>query len=105
MLSVDDAEIVFVDDGSTDGSFDVFKMFWSERNAQCAHGIMLTRNSGLLHARMIGAVGAAGEYVVALDADDLLDVDVLPAIKRAIITTKKTAPEVVHFGILISTPG
>ena len=58
-------EIWFVDDGSTDGSWDVIQSLKDER----VHGIRFRRNYGKSAALSEGFAAAQGDIVVTLDAD------------------------------------
>ncbi len=60
-------EIVFVDDGSTDGSFDVIRSLHSEKPG--IRGIRFRRNYGKAAALAIGFRAAAGDVIVTMDAD------------------------------------
>lgn len=58
-------EIIFVDDGSIDGSWEVIRQLCSES----VHGIRFRRNCGKSAALYEGFAAAAGDIVVTLDAD------------------------------------
>ena len=66
-------EIVLVDDGSTDGSFDILKEYYG-RNPD---NIVLVdqENQGVSPATNKGIEVARGEYIQFLDADDLISSD------------------------------
>ncbi len=60
-------EIIFVDDGSTDGSWDVVEALHHQDRR--IGGIRFRRNYGKSAALSIGFIEAAGRYVATLDAD------------------------------------
>jgi glycosyltransferase involved in cell wall biosynthesis len=60
-------EMILVDDGSTDGSWDTVKKLAAEN--PCLHGICFRRNYGKSAALYCGFAKAQGEIVVTMDAD------------------------------------
>lgn len=60
-------EIIFVDDGSKDGSWDVVKTLQSKDN--CVRGIKFQRNYGKSAALQKGFEAVKGEFVITMDAD------------------------------------
>lgn len=70
------AEMIFVDDGSTDGSFDVLKAF-HEQDARVAV-LQFRRNYGKSAALSEGFYRARGRYVVTMDADLQDDPEEIP---------------------------
>ena len=63
-----DLDVVFVDDGSTDGSWDVIRrLAESDRSHVC--GLRFRRNFGKAAALIAGFDQARGELVMTLDAD------------------------------------
>ena len=60
-------ELLFVDDGSTDGTLDVLRAL-AERDGRVVY-VSLSRNFGKEGAMYAGLCGARGEYVAIMDAD------------------------------------
>lgn len=60
-------EIIFVDDGSTDGSFDILKRFEKENSR--VRIFSFRKNQGKAEALTFGFQYAKGDYIVTLDAD------------------------------------
>lgn len=72
--SLNEIEIIIVNDGSTDSSFNIIKEFASkDQRIQ----IISNPNQGLSIARNLGIYRAIGEYIYFFDSDDLLDKDAL----------------------------
>lgn len=74
----DDFEVVFVDDGSSDGS-------WERITRACARdprvkGVRLTRNFGQQNAITAGLACARGDYVIVMDCDLQDDPRYIPAL-------------------------
>ena len=69
-----DMEIIFVDDGGTDGSLDIIVSLiheYSYNNCLIIH----KTNGGLPQARKTGVEASKGDYIAFVDSDDWLDVD------------------------------
>ena len=75
-------EIIFVDDGSTDGSWRVI-MKLAEKDAQ-VRGIRFLRNYGKSQALHAGFKAAEGEVVITMDADLQDSPDEIPALYEMI---------------------
>jgi CDP-glycerol glycerophosphotransferase len=67
--TVDDLEVVMVDDGSTDGSAAIAREFEA---ADPRFRLLSQPNGGLSKARNTGIEAAGGEYLAFLDSDDVL---------------------------------
>ena len=76
-------EIIFVDDGSTDGSWRMI-MQLAEKDAQ-VRGIRFLRNYGKSQALHAGFKAAEGEVVITMDADLQDSPDEIPALYEMII--------------------
>ena len=91
--TLDDFEVIVVDDGSTDGTGKILDCSAEKhRNLQVLH----SGNEGPLIARRKGASVAKGDYAVFVDADDCLREDALEIIAAAI---DKTDADIVSYGL------
>lgn len=89
--TLSDYEVVLVDDGSTDGSAEVCDAFAAAYdNVAVVH----QENSGLLLARRVALGRASGDYIVTLDADDVLRSD---ALERLADVIDGSAPDIIGF--------
>ena len=62
-----DVEIIAVNDGSTDSSYEILKEYKSKYNNI---KVISIKNSGLSNARNVGIRESKGEYLAFLDSDD-----------------------------------
>lgn len=69
-----DFELLLIDDGSTDGSWNICKEY--EKKDERVHAYH-KENGGLSEARNFGLVKAKGEYSIFADPDDWVDADCL----------------------------
>lgn len=83
------AEIIIVDDGSTDGSGQICDEYKKHANFKIYH----TRNAGVSEARNFGMDHATGEYITFLDADDAYEPNSIEIMERY-----ATGHEIVQFG-------
>lgn len=67
--SLNDLEVIMVDDGSTDGSGDIAKKYAALHDGFAYHR---KKNGGLGQARNYGVKYAHGEYIAFLDSDDVV---------------------------------
>ena len=86
-------ELILIDDGSTDSSYEICKEYANKnKKIRFLHhkneGVSVTRNRGLQVAK--------GEYVLFVDADDLLKIGALKTLEEIIIKEK---PDVIMFGM------
>jgi glycosyltransferase involved in cell wall biosynthesis len=75
-------EIIFVDDGSTDGSWDVIESLHAGND--CIQGIRFQRNYGKSAALNEGFKACAGNVVITMDADLQDSPDEIPALYQMI---------------------
>lgn len=66
-------EVILVDDGSTDGAREILKKFESNPKVQ----IIYQENGGIGAARNTGINHAAGKYLMFVDCDDIVHVDIV----------------------------
>lgn len=69
--TLDDIEIVLVNDGSTDGSLELMRDY--ERRRPDVVRVVDKANGGLWNARWSGTDAARGDYVAYVDSDDSVD--------------------------------
>ena len=77
-------ELIFVDDGSTDGTWQTVRAL-AEADPAHVHGICFRRNYGKSAALYCGFAQARGEVVFTMDADLQDSPDELPAMYRMIV--------------------
>lgn len=83
--SLQDIEVILVDDGSPDGCPDICDEYAKiDSRVQVIH----KKNGGLSSARNAGMRIAAGEYLFFLDSDDWLELDGLELLYRKAFETK-----------------
>lgn len=75
-------EILFIDDGSTDGSWDVIRRLAADDAA--VHGVSFRRNYGKSPALNTGFAKAQGDVVITMDADLQDSPDEIPELYRMI---------------------
>lgn len=76
-----DSLIIFVDDGSTDATWDLIRGLSSSENH--IRGIKLSRNWGHQGALLAGLLSAPGDVLITLDADLQDDPGVIPSMLEA----------------------
>lgn len=94
--SFDDWELIFIDDGSTDGSGTILDGY--ARSDDRIH-VFHQENSGQFFAREKGIAMSQGEYILFLDSDDGLMPDCLEKLNEAICESK---PDMIMFAYRVS---
>lgn len=90
--SIEDYEVILVNDGSTDASSIICEtVARNDRRFLCVN----QQNSGAAVARNNGLAKAKGKYVVFLDSDDTFDKDML---KESYACAEKNKAQVVYWG-------
>ena len=87
-----DIEIICVNDGSTDRSLDILKMY---ANVEPRMRIIAKENGGLSSARNAGIRCATGDVVCFVDSDDFLTTN---AAKRIVEAFESTHADLITFG-------
>lgn len=78
-------EIIFVDDGSTDGSWTIIESLQKE-HPEIVHGIKFRHNYGKSPALYFGFQAAQGDAVITMDADLQDSPDEIPELYRMIVS-------------------
>lgn len=78
-------EIIIVDDGSTDNSLKIARSYSGVK-------VISQVNKGLASARNTGIMNAKGDYILPLDADDILKED---CIEKMILCIQRTNADIV----------
>ena len=73
--TLQDYEIILVDDGSTDGSAEICDEY--AKKYDCIRVVHHEENQGLSYARNTGMGMATGKYIWFMDSDDYVDTDLL----------------------------
>ena len=90
-------EVIMVDDGSTDNSLKIAEGYWKKGGLKLISQV----NKGLSAARNTGVMNATGDYVLFLDADDILLEGAVSKIQKVIDETGAdiVAPSFKCFGL------
>ena len=96
-----DYEVIFTDDGSTDGTYAMLEAFCARdgRRKLSKHA----ENRSLLAARFTGMAMAQGRYVLFLDSDDWLAEDALSLLYHAL--TARPEVDFLRYGYILEPEG
>lgn len=86
-------EIVLIDDGSTDNSFEICKDY-ERRDKRVI--LVKQNNNGLVYSRKVGIKVATGDYISFVDADDSIDLDLFSSV---LVQLRGLYPDVIAFGL------
>ena len=89
--TLQDIEIICINDGSTDGSLDVLREY-EKKDSRIK--IITQENKGLSATRNVGIPLAHGEYIHFMDSDDMMELD---AFEKIYHYAKQHALDVVYF--------
>jgi glycosyltransferase involved in cell wall biosynthesis len=79
-------EIIFIDDGSTDDSWQVIESL--QKQNPCICGIKFQRNYGKSAALQVGFTHARGEVIITMDADLQDSPEEIPALRATLLNDK-----------------
>ena len=88
-----DVELIFIDDCSTDNSFEVLNQFLKGRESENLTIVKNPKNLGSGETRNKGISLAKGDYVIFVDSDDYVTSDYFQVLKNAI----ESRPDIVVF--------
>lgn len=88
-----DVELIFIDDCSTDNSFEVLNQCLKERGCENITVVKNPKNLGSGETRNNGISLAKGDYVIFVDSDDYVTPDYFQVLKNAI----ESRPDIVVF--------
>lgn len=92
-------EVLFVNDGSTDGSLDIVCSMFSNEIEAGKLRIISQKNKGLSAARNVGVANAVGKYIAFVDADDAVSPSFFEVIVHAIASGASIAEfNMIRFG-------
>ncbi|HAV4804452.1 TPA: glycosyltransferase, partial [Acinetobacter baumannii] len=64
-----DFEVLIIDDGSTDDTYEICRDYINQKEN---FKLIKQKNKGVSSARNLGLRNASGDYIVFMDADDIL---------------------------------
>ena len=95
--SYSDFEVICINDASTDGCAEILHRY--EKEDTRIKVIDLKQNSGTSKARKEGVLSSKGDYILFVDADDVLMKDACEKLDKII---DETPADIVHFRIMVN---
>ena len=92
--TLNDIEIICINDGSTDGSLEILKEYAQKDNRVI---VIDKENEGVSIARNLGIKMSNSNYVLFLDSDDYLDINCLEKVYSKI---QETSVNILNFGLI-----
>lgn len=80
--TMNDIEIIIVNDGSTDNSEEVIQKWINENQDKIEIKYFKKENGGLSSARNFGVNQATGQYITFVDSDDYLDINIYKNLEK-----------------------
>ena len=80
--TMNDIEIILVNDGSTDNSEEVIQKWINENQDKMEIKYFKKENGGLSSARNLGVVKSTGEYITFVDSDDYLNKNIYKNLEK-----------------------
>ncbi len=96
-----DFEIILVDDGSTDSSGEICDIY-AEQNPDRIK-VIHKPNGGLISARITGNKHASGDYILNVDSDDFVSLDLLKTVNEKI--EEYDFPDMVIYSFVYNSDG
>lgn len=93
--SINDYEIIVIDDGSTDSTSEILKSFSGRNNIK----IITQKNGGLGSTRNVGLKFATGEYIIFIDGDDWIESNYLEVVSN--VLNNNNNPDIIRIGYFI----
>jgi len=95
--SFDDYEVVIVDDGSQDSSWDILSQY---KDKDKRFKVFKQENKGVSKTRQFALDNSSGEYTIHLDADDWMEPDLL---SKMVARADETGADMVLCGFILHT--